>query len=120
LKQRSEHTPIHINGIAVEFKFLCVQITEDLSWTNNTTTLVKRVQQTLYFLRRLKKFGMLPRVRSKYYGCTIESVLTGCITAWYGNCSVHDRQALQRVVKTAQYITGIVSQPSRTSTQNSA
>ena len=33
--------------------------------------------------------------------CYIESILTGCITAWYGNCS-----ALQRVVCTTQYITG--------------
>ena len=31
---------------------------------------------------------------------------TGCITAWYGNCSASDRKALQRVVRTAQYITG--------------
>ena len=30
----------------------------------------------------------------------------GCITAWYGNCSSPDRKALQRVVCTAQYITG--------------
>ena len=37
---------------------------------------------------------------------TIESILTGCITAWYGNCSTSDRKALQRVVQMAQYITG--------------
>ena len=30
---------------------------------------------------------------------------TGCITAWYGNCLASDRKALQRVVRTAQYIT---------------
>ena len=38
--------------------------------------------------------------------CTVESILTGCITAWYGNYSASDRKALQRVVCTAQYITG--------------
>jgi hypothetical protein len=32
--------------------------------------------------------------------------LTGCVTAWYGNCSASDRKVLQRVVRTAQYITG--------------
>ncbi|XP_071208102.1 F-box/LRR-repeat protein 8 isoform X1 [Salvelinus alpinus] len=42
----------------------------------------------------------------KFYSCTIESILTGCITAWYGNCLASDRKALQRVVRTAQYITG--------------
>ena len=38
--------------------------------------------------------------------CTIESILAGCITAWYGNCSASDRKALQRVVCKAQYING--------------
>ena len=32
------------------------------------------------------------------YSCTIECILTGCITAWYGNCSASDCKALQRVV----------------------
>ena len=38
------------------------------------------------------------------YSCTNES--TGCITACYSNCSASDRNALQRVVRTAQYVTG--------------
>ena len=46
------------------------------------------------------------RLLKSFYNCTIESILTGCITAWYGNCSASDRKALQRVVRTAQYITG--------------
>uniref|UniRef100_A0A4W5JW70 Alkylated DNA repair protein AlkB homologue 8 N-terminal domain-containing protein n=1 Tax=Hucho hucho TaxID=62062 RepID=A0A4W5JW70_9TELE len=56
--------------------------------------------------RRLKRFGMSPQILKKFYSCTIESILTGCITALYGNCSASDRKALQRVVRTAQYITG--------------
>ena len=49
---------------------------------------------------------MGPQILKRFYSCTIESILTGCITAWYGNCSASDRKALQRVVPTAQYITG--------------
>jgi gmma-aminobutyric acid receptor subunit gamma len=33
-------------------------------------------------------------------------VSVGCITARYGNCTVHNRKALQRVVQSAQRITG--------------
>jgi hypothetical protein len=62
---------------------------------------VKRAPQRLYHLRRLKKFSMLPRVLSKYYRCTIGSVPSDCIMAWYGNCSVQDGKVLQRVVKMA-------------------
>ncbi|KAI3364950.1 hypothetical protein L3Q82_000936 [Scortum barcoo] len=38
------------------FKFLCV-----LTWTLNITQLIKKVHQRLYFLRRLRKFGMSQR-----------------------------------------------------------
>jgi hypothetical protein len=46
-----------------------------------------------------------PQIRKRFYSCTIESILTCCITGWYGNCSAWDRKALQRVVRMAQYIT---------------
>ena len=67
---------------------------------------MKRSRQNLFPLRRLKRFGMGPQILKKLYSCSIESILTGCITAWYGNCSASDGKALQRVVRTAQYITG--------------
>ena len=47
-----------------------------------------------------------PQILVNFYHCTIESILTNSVTLWYGNCSVSDRKALQRVVKTAQRITG--------------
>ena len=41
------------------------------------------------------------QILKKFYSCTIESILTGCITTWYSNCSASDRK-----VRKAQYITG--------------
>ena len=109
-KRRTEHTPILNDGAAVEqvesFKFLGVHITNKLSWSKHTKTVVKRAQQSLFPLRRLKRFGMGPQILKRFYSCTIKSILTGCITAWYGNCLASDRKTLQRVVRTAQYITG--------------
>jgi hypothetical protein len=49
---------------------------------------------------------MGPQNLKRFYSCTIESILTGCITAWYGKCLASDRKALQKVVHMAQYITG--------------
>jgi hypothetical protein len=46
---------------------------------------------------------MGPQILKRFYNYTI---LTGCISAWYGNCSASDCKALQRVVRMAQYITG--------------
>jgi hypothetical protein len=75
-------------------------------YSPNTQTVVKRAQQNLFPLRTLKRFGMGTQILKMFYSCTIESILTSCITAWYGNCSAADRKALQRVVRMTQYITG--------------
>ena len=67
---------------------------------------VKRARQCLFPLRRLKRFVMGPQILKNIYSCTVESIRSSCIAAWYGNCSASDRKALQRVVCTVQYITG--------------
>ncbi len=41
-----------------------------------------------------------------FYTCTVESILNGCITAWFGNSTAGNRRALQRVVRTARHIVG--------------
>ncbi|XP_062848890.1 signal peptide peptidase-like 2 [Trichomycterus rosablanca] len=104
------HDPIHIDGIAVErvssFKFLGTHISEDLSWTTNTSSLAKKAHQRLFFLRTLRKHHLSSAILVNFYHCAIGSILTSSITVWYGNCTVANRKALQRVVKTAQRITG--------------
>ncbi len=81
-------------------------ITEDLTWTTNVTSLNKKGQQHLHFLRRLKRASLPPPILTTFYRGTIKSVLTTCITVWYGNCSAADRKTLQRTVNTAAKIIG--------------
>ena len=93
-KRRAEQAPINIDRAVVEgdefFKFLGVHITNKLSWSKHTMTVMKRAGQHLYRFRRLKRLVMGPQILKGFYSCTIESILTGCITAWYGNCSASD------------------------------
>ena len=83
-KRRREHAPVYINGDKVErvesFKFLGVQITNDLSWSLHAVA-DKKAHQRLYFLRRRSKFGMSATTLTNFHRCTIESILSGCITA---------------------------------------
>ena len=107
-KKRRPHRPLHIWELEVErvrrFKYLGVHISDDLtSWFS--TQLVKRAQQWLYFLRRLRKFGMSPEILSNFYSWIVESIFTGCINVWYGSTSALDRKCLQIVVETAEKIT---------------
>ncbi len=84
-RQSREHTPITIDKTPVErvnsFKFLGVHITKDLTWSAHTDAVLKKAHQRLFFLRRLRKFGTSPRILRSFYTCTVESILTGCITA---------------------------------------
>ncbi len=105
-----DHPPLTIDTSTVErvssTKFLGVHITEDLTWTTNTKSVSKKAQQRLHFLRRLKRASLPPPILTTFYRGTIESVLTSCITVWYGNCCAADRKTLQRTVNTAAKIIG--------------
>ncbi|KAK1792070.1 hypothetical protein P4O66_001851 [Electrophorus voltai] len=105
-KQERHYQPVRFSGTTVErvdsFRYLGVHISQDLSWSRHTNSLAKKAHQRLYHLRRLRDF----RLPSKsFYTCTIESILTGNITVWFGNSTKQDRQALQRVVRSAERIT---------------
>lgn len=87
--------PLTINGDCVErvpnFHFLWVHIEEALTWGVNTTEL----------LRVLRKDNIAQRLLLSFYRCSIESVLTYCICAWYGCSTAAQRKALQRVINSA-------------------
>ncbi len=104
-----------INGATVErassTKFLGVHITEDLSWTNNTAALAKKAQQRLYFLRKLRRARVPAPIMCTFYRGTIESILTSCITVWYGACNASCRKSLQRIVRAAEKIVGVSPLP---------
>ncbi|KAK1786190.1 hypothetical protein P4O66_017904, partial [Electrophorus voltai] len=77
----------------------------DLSWSHHTNSLAKKARQHLYRLRCLRDFRLPSKVLRNFYTCTIESILTGNITVWFENSTKQDRQALQRVVRSAECIT---------------
>jgi len=61
-RKKSDLAPVYINGEMVErvedFKFLGTYISQDITWKTNTTALVKKAQQRLYFLRSLNKINL--------------------------------------------------------------
>ena len=83
-KRRTQHTPILIDRTVVEqsFKLLGVHITNKLTWSKHTKTVMKWAPPNLFPLRRLKRFDTVPQILKRFYCCTIENILTGCITAW--------------------------------------
>ncbi|KAK3544360.1 hypothetical protein QTP86_009170 [Hemibagrus guttatus] len=114
-RAQSDHSPLNINGSNVEIvkstKFLWIHLV--FTWSLKTSSITKKAQQHLYFLRRLRKAHLTPPILTTFYRGTIESILSSCITACFGNRTVSDRKTLQRIVRTAEKIIG-VSLPSIT------
>ncbi|KAK3558689.1 hypothetical protein QTP86_024498, partial [Hemibagrus guttatus] len=110
-RSQSDHSPLFIDESPVEIvkrtKFLGVHLVENLTWSLNTTSISKKAQQRLYSLRRLRKAHLPPLILTMFYRGTIESVLSSCIIAWFGNCTVSDHKTLQRIVRTAEKIIGL-------------
>ncbi len=79
-RQQRPYTPLMISGTPVErvssFKYLGVNISEDLTWTTHIQTQVKKARQRLYHLRHLGKFRVSPAILKTFYSGDIESVLT--------------------------------------------
>ncbi len=109
-RQQRPYTPLMISGTPVErvssFKYLGVNISEDLTWTAHIQTQVKKARQRLYHLQQLRKFRVSPAILKTFYSGAIETVLTQCISVWYGNSLNQDCKALQRVVRLAERISG--------------
>ena len=91
------------------FKFLGSTISSDLSWGNNTASMVKKGQQRMYFLRQLNrpKFGIPPIILKRFYHAIIESVLTFSITVWFGRASYEEKAQLETLVRCASKIIGL-------------
>ncbi len=78
-RQQRPYTPFMISGTPVErvssFKYLGINISEDLTWTTHIKTQVKKARQRLYHLRQLMKLRVSSAILKKLYSGAIESEL---------------------------------------------
>ena len=98
-----ENYPEHIELERMRcYKYLGVQISEDLTWPTHIQGVIKKAIQRLYHLRQLRRFGAPPSILRAFYTGTVESILTQSIASWFSNSSEQDRKALKRVVRAAE------------------
>ena len=107
--------PLYVNGELVDqvssIKFLGLTMSNDLTWHNNTESVIGKARQRLYFLRKLKQAKLPQILLMNFYRCAIESVLTFGLSVWYNSCTVEEKEALQRVVRQAERIITRTSLP---------
>uniref|UniRef100_A0AAV2J000 SCAN box domain-containing protein n=1 Tax=Knipowitschia caucasica TaxID=637954 RepID=A0AAV2J000_KNICA len=96
------------------FRFLGTTITQDLKWEPTISSLIKKAQQRMYFLRQLRKAKLPAQMLVQFYTAIIESILTSSVTSsvtssitvWFAGATVRDKQRLQRIVRSAEEVIG--------------
>ncbi|XP_078103936.1 uncharacterized protein LOC144516479 [Sander vitreus] len=109
-KNPAPPAPITLCGSTIDtvesFRFLGTSISQDLKGELNISSLVKKAQQRMYFLRQLKKFNLPKTMMGHFYTAFIESILTSSITIWYAASTAKDKGRLQRVIRSAEKVIG--------------
>lgn len=86
-----------------------------LCWKTHIGSLFTRLQQRLYFLRRLRLYGVGSDIlRVFFYQATLESLIRYGITVWFGNLSVQLKNKLAHIHKTAMKNIEIILAPTDT------
>ena len=109
-KNKLPITNLQIKNESIEivdsFKFLGTSISNDLKWHINTTFILKKAHQRLYFLRQLKKFNLKKEILTNFYRAVIESILTFSIIIWFKSLSQCEKRKLNKVITHASRIIG--------------
>ena len=109
-KAIGDHTPLCIHGGTINqvssYRYLGVHLDDCFSWQVHVDYLCGRLQQRLYFLRRLRVFGVNQRVMFLFYQAVLESILRYGMSAWYGNLSVQLKSKIGRLIQSAMKVMG--------------
>ena len=100
------HSSLSINNENVElvsnYTYLGNVINDKLKVNDNVIKIQKKVNQRLYFLRKLKSFHVDNTILTLFYKSIVQSVLCYCIINWYNLLTSDDLRKLNKVVKTAK------------------
>ena len=104
---------VHDHNIkqVTSYKYLGVQIDQDLSWHTHVTTVCSKIHQRLHFLRRLRLFGVSVNIMLTFYRASIESILRYGMSSWFGNLTVVYKSQIARLANIAGKIMGMATPP---------
>ncbi|KAM8823780.1 uncharacterized protein AB9W97_005519 [Spinachia spinachia] len=86
------------------FRFLGSIITLDFKWELNISSIPKKAQQRMFFLRQLKKLNLPKTMMVHFYTAIMESILCSSITIWCAAATAKDKGRLQPVLRSAERV----------------
>ena len=102
--------PLVINGEEVEimgeYKYLGSIIDCKLDWSPNAMAHLKKGNQRLYFMKKLKSFSVCSKLLELFYWSTAESVVTFNSLCYLGSLKEQDKARLSKITQTATRLIG--------------
>ena len=85
--------------------YLGITIDDKLNWHQHSFSLLKKLKQRLYFIRKLNSFHIDPTILGLFYRAVFEGVLSFCVACWGGNCRVKDKILFESIIMRAGKLT---------------
>ena len=107
-RKKEPLTPLLIDGkivsIVDSYKYLGLKIDSKLNWSNHAHDVCKKVNQRLYFLRKLSSFKVNPEILLLFYRATIESIITYGINCWGSSIMTKDKERINNLIRKSEKI----------------
>ena len=91
----SAHVPVIMGDNEIEqvgsYKYLGVQLDNQLKWNTQVDSLCSKLAQRLHFLRRLRLFGVSSKIMLTFYNAVLGSLIRYGIAAWFGPLTVQNK-----------------------------
>ncbi|KAK0146750.1 RNA-directed DNA polymerase from mobile element jockey [Merluccius polli] len=109
-RHKSEIPNSTVNDKTIErvssYKYLGIEIDDKLKFEICTTSKVNKLQQRMFFLRKLNYFQVDCTILELFYKTVLQSVLSFGLVCVFGNMRKGNQDKLQRLLKTASKIIG--------------
>ncbi|TWW56179.1 RNA-directed DNA polymerase from mobile element jockey [Takifugu flavidus] len=97
-RRRNNPLPAAVNILGTDvdvvesYKYLGVHLNNNLDWTHNTDALVKKGNNRLFLLRRLRSFGVQGPLLRTFYDSVVGSAIFCGIVCWSSSITDRDRR----------------------------
>lgn len=107
--------PVIINNTDIEqvfsYKYLGIHVDAALSWSAHIDYICGKMQQRIYFLRRLRSFGTSKSILLLFFQFIVPSVMQYGVSAWYSCLSVQLKARLGRLLSIRSKTVGQTPEP---------
>ncbi len=91
------------------YKYLGVIMDNAMKWSAHVDFLCTKLSQRLHFLRRLRLFGVSPKVMLTFYNAVFNSLIRYGLVAWFGTLSVQNKSKIEKLIKSAMKVIGHIN-----------